>query len=344
MEQDECCIAGHAILSALNAALSSLADGELTYRATEPLPEHATSLKQRFNASAQQLAQSMRRLAKSTHDVMASTDGIRHGADSVSHATEQQAAAQKEMSATVTQVALDASETTRKTAKARHMMVSTQSDTEQASQIVADAIDTISQIKKSSQKISNIIGIIKKISMHTNILSLNAGAEVAKAGDDGRGFAVVASEVCALAEHSANASKEIATLITKAAEDIMSSVTQVHRAGEALQRITSQIRDMNGVITTIATASQAQSAGLDEVKLAIRGLEQTTLKSTAISEDSWCAYVQSTTTAYKLVTIADELAQSVATFKTHTGSMGNIDRKINRQLRLVSTNDYNRQV
>ncbi|MFT8371937.1 methyl-accepting chemotaxis protein [Acetobacter sp.] len=336
-EQEQRVRDDHTILSALNAALSSLADGDLTYRVTEPLPEHAMSMKQRFNASAQQLAQSMRRIAQSTHDVMANADGIRHGADSLSQATEQQAAAQEEMSAAVTQIALGASETARETAKARQMAVSAQSDAEQASQIVADAIEAISRIEKSSQEISNTISVINKISMQTNILSLNASVEAARAGGDGRGFAVVASEVRALAERSANACKEIASLITKAAEDVMSGVTQVHRAGEALQRITSQVRDMNAVITTIATASQAQSAGLDEVKIAIRSLEQTTLKNTAISEESAAA-------AYELVTIADELAQSVASFKTQAGSTGSIAKKTNNQLRLVSTNDSNRQV
>ncbi|MFT8645781.1 methyl-accepting chemotaxis protein [Gluconacetobacter sp.] len=327
----------HAVLSALNAALTFLADGDLTYRVTEVLPEHSASLKQRFNASAQQLAESMSRIAQSTHDVMANADGIRHGADSLSEATEQQAAAQEEMSAAVTQIALGASETAEETVKARHMAASAQSDAEQASQIVAEAIAAISRIEKSSQEISNIIGVINKISMQTNILSLNASVEAARAGDYGRGFAVVASEVRALAERSTNAGKEIAGLITKAAEDVMSGVTQVHRAGEALQRITSQVSDMNGVISRIATASQAQSAGLDEVKIAIRSLEQTTLKNATIAEES-------AATAHNLVTMADELAQSVASFKTKAETRSGIDGKTNYQLRLVSTNVHDRRL
>nr|WP_259657208.1 methyl-accepting chemotaxis protein [Gluconacetobacter dulcium] len=217
------------------------------------------------------------------------------------------------------------------------MAASAQSDAEQASQIVAEAIAAISRIEKSSQEISNIIGVINKISMQTNILSLNASVEAARAGDYGRGFAVVASEVRALAERSTNAGKEIAGLITKAAEDVMSGVTQVHRAGEALQRITSQVSDMNGVISRIATASQAQSAGLDEVKIAIRSLEQTTLKNATIAEES-------AATAHNLVTMADELAQSVASFKTKTETRSGIDRKTNYQLRLVSTNVHDRRL
>lgn len=100
-------------------------------------------------------------------------------------------------------------------------------------------------------------------------------------------------------------------LITKATEDVMSGVTLVHKAGEALHRITSQVNDINAVITTIAMASKDQSTGLDEVKIAIKSLEQTALKNTEIAEES-------ATTAHKLVTMADELKRDVSIFKINT--------------------------
>ncbi|WP_231946173.1 methyl-accepting chemotaxis protein [Acetobacter ghanensis] len=183
-----------------------------------------------------------------------------------------------------------------------------QSEAEQASQVATDAIEAISRMEQSSQEISNIIGLINKISMQTNILSLNAGVEAARAGEFGRGFAVVASEIRALAERSANASKEIAALITKAAADVISGATQVHNAREALERITSQVIEINEVITKIATESQSQSAGLNEVKVAIRSLEQTTLKNAAIAEES-------AATAQKLVMMSNELSRDVSIFK-----------------------------
>ena len=298
----------HKVITAINEALTSLADGDLNYRVTEILPERSEVLKQHFNASAEQLAQSMGRISLSTKDVMTNAESIHHGADNLSLATEQQAAAQEEMSAAVTQIALSASETAKETTKARHMAGLAQSEAEQASQVATDAIEAISRMEQSSQEISNIIGLINKISMQTNILSLNAGVEAARAGEFGRGFAVVASEIRALAERSANASKEIAALITKAAADVISSATQVHNAREALERITSQVIEINEVITKIATESQSQSAGLNEVKVAIRSLEQTTLKNAAIAEES-------AATAQKLVMMSNELSRDVSIFK-----------------------------
>lgn len=301
----------HTVISAINSALYSLAEGDLTYRVTEVLPERSDTLKQHFNVLADQLTQSMVRIAQSTQVVKANADNIRHGADNLFQATERQAAAQEEMAAAVTQITLRAIETSEETVKARHMVESAQLDANQASQIVAESIAAIGRIEKSAQEISNIIGLITQISRQTNILSLNASVEAARAGQYGRGFAVVASEVRALAEHSASAGREISMLITKATEDVMSGVTLVHKAGEALHRITSQVNDINAVITTIAMASKDQSTGLDEVKIAIKSLEQTALKNTEIAEES-------ATTAHKLVTMADELKRDVSIFKINT--------------------------
>lgn len=313
------------VMAALKSALTALANGDLSYRVTEELPKHSEVLKEYFNTSAEQLTQSVTRIAQSTEQVISNAESIRHGADDLSQATEQQAAAQEEMSAAVTQITHAASETAKETTKALHMAATARSDAEQASKVATDAIEAIGRIEKSSHEISNIIVLINKISMQTNILSLNAGVEAARAGEFGRGFAVVASEIRALAERSAKASKEIAELITKAAADVMSGVTQVHTARESLDRITDQVININKIIRTIASASQTQSSGLNEVKVAISSLEQTTLKNAEIAE-------KSAKTAHKLVSMSDELSKDVSVF--------NVKNNYQRQDKKILSNNY----
>ena len=312
-EQERRAQEDRSVISSINAALTSLADGDLSYRVTGIFPERSELLKQYFNGSAEQLSKSIGRISISTKDVMTNAESIHHGADNLSLATEQQAAAQEEMSAAVTQIALSASETAKETMKAQRMASLAQSEAEQASKITADAIEAINRMEQSSKEIDNIIGLINNISMQTNILSLNAGVEAARAGEFGRGFAVVASEIRALAERSAKASKEIAALITKAAADVISGATQVHNAREALERITSQVIAINEATTKIATETQSQSAGLNEVKVAIRSLEKTTLENAAIAEES-------ANTAQRLVIMSNELSDDVSIFKIDSAS------------------------
>lgn len=312
-EQERRAQEDRSVISSINVALTSLADGDLSYRVTEIFPERSELLKQYFNGSVEQLSKIINRISISTKDVMTNAESIHREADNLSLATEQQAAAQEEMSAAVTQIALSASETAKETMKARRMAGLAQSEAEQASKITADAIDAINRMEKSSTKIADIIGLINNISMQTNILSLNAGVEAARAGEFGRGFAVVASEIRALAERSAKASKEIAALITTAAADVISGATQVHNAGEALERITSQVIAINEATTKIATETQSQSAGLNEVKVAIRSLEKTTLENAAIAEESANA-------AQRLVIMSNELSDDVSIFKIDSAS------------------------
>ena len=114
--------------------------------------------------------------------------------------------------------------------------------------MVRDAVAAMSEIEKSAQQIGQIIGVIDEIAFQTSLLALNAGVEAARAGDQGRGFAVVASEVRALAQRSAEAAKEIKTLISASSQQVGVGVELVGETGKALQRIVTQVADINGVV------------------------------------------------------------------------------------------------
>jgi methyl-accepting chemotaxis protein len=164
------------------------------------------------------------------------------------------------------------------------------------------------EIEQSSRKISSIIGVIDEIAFQTNLLALNAGVEAARAGDAGRGFAVVASEVRALAQRSAEAAKEIKTLISASSTQVAAGVTLVGETGKALKRIVGQISEINGVVTDIAGSAQEQATGLNEVNTAVNQMDQVTQQNAAMVEESTAA-------SHALASEADDLARMMSQFK-----------------------------
>ncbi len=140
-------------------------------------------------------------------------------------------------------------------------------------------------LKSSSKKIGNIIGVIDEIAFQTNLLALNAGVEAARAGDAGRGFAVVATEVRALAQRSADAAKEIKTLISVSGRQVETGVKLVGETGLALARIVEQVDRLNLLVKDIAASAAEQARGLAEVNSAVNQMDQVTQQNAAMVEE-----------------------------------------------------------
>jgi methyl-accepting chemotaxis protein len=164
------------------------------------------------------------------------------------------------------------------------------------------------EINQSSRRIEDIIGVIDGIAFQTNILALNAAVEAARAGEQGRGFAVVAGEVRNLAQRSANAAKEIKTLIAASVERVQSGTQLVGSAGTAMADIVQRVRHVSGIINEITHAAGEQSQGIGQVNAAVSNLDQMTQQNAALVEESAAA-------AESLREQAQRLAEVVQVFR-----------------------------
>jgi methyl-accepting chemotaxis protein len=179
-------------------------------------------------------------------------------------------------------------------------------------QVVGGVVATMQEITQQSRKIEEIISVIDGIAFQTNILALNAAVEAARAGEQGRGFAVVASEVRGLAQRSAQAAREIKSLIRTSVERVDAGGQQVTAAGQTMNEIVSQVSKVSELIRQISDATVEQSSGIGQVNQAVTSLDQMTQQNAALVE-------QSTSAAETLRVQAQQLAQAVSVFKLTGG-------------------------
>ena len=192
-----------------------LSRGDLLFRLTTAFTIAATkSCAADFNVAMDKLQETMKAIAHNTQGVRAGAGEITQASDDLSRRTEQQAASLEETAAALDQITATVRKTAEGANEARSAVATAKTDAERSGEVVRETVEAMSGIETSSKQIGNIIGVIDEIAFQTNLLALNAGVEAARAGDAGRGFAVVATEVRALAQRSADAAKEIKTLIS----------------------------------------------------------------------------------------------------------------------------------
>jgi len=180
-------------------------------------------------------------------------------------------------------------------------------------QVVSQVVSTMDEINHSSRKIADIISVIDGIAFQTNILALNAAVEAARAGEQGRGFAVVASEVRSLAGRSAEAAKEIKSLIDASVSSVASGSQQVQEAGSTMNEIVASVSRVTDIIGEISAAASEQSQGISQVNVAVNQLDQMTQQNAALVEESTAA-------AESLQEQARLLAEAVSAFKLNVAS------------------------
>jgi methyl-accepting chemotaxis protein len=175
-------------------------------------------------------------------------------------------------------------------------------------EVIRQVVQTMEEIRTSSSKIGEIIGVIDSIAFQTNILALNAAVEAARAGDQGRGFAVVATEVRALAGRSAAAAREIKTLINASIAQVANGNAVVADAGKTIGEVVASANQIAELMREIATATQEQTAGVGQVSSAVYDLDQATQQNAALVEETAAA-------SSSLSEQANRLAEEISFFK-----------------------------
>jgi len=294
-------------IGSLAEALDKLAHGDLTHRITAQFAPQAQQLKTDFNAAMGQLQEAMSVVIANVQGIKSGAGEISIAADDLSRRTEQQAASLEETAAALDEITATVNRTAGGAKTCSDVVLGARGDAQTSGEVVRQAVAAMSEIEQSAQQISQIIGVIDEIAFQTNLLALNAGVEAARAGEAGRGFAVVASEVRALAQRSAEAAKEIKTLISASSQQVGQGVNLVGQTGEALQRIVNRVAEIDSLVGEIAASAQEQAVGLQQVNSAVNQMDQVTQQNAAMVEESTAA-------SHALAGEAEALAGSVARF------------------------------
>jgi methyl-accepting chemotaxis protein len=241
-------------------------------------------------------------------ETIASASGqIAAGNQDLSSRTEEQASSLQQTAASIEELNGTVRQSADSAHEANQLAVAASEAATRGGAVVGQVVATMADISVASRKIADIIGVIDGIAFQTNILALNAAVEAARAGEQGRGFAVVAGEVRSLAHRSAQAAREIKSLISNSVEKVDGGSKLVHEAGSAMSEIVEQVRRVSGLIGEISHAGTEQSSGFSQVNQAVAQMDRVTQQNAALVEQSAAA-------AKSLKDQADHLARAVAVF------------------------------
>jgi methyl-accepting chemotaxis protein len=285
----------------------SVAAGDLSSRIVLK-PGDTTSLMANLAEMQQGLVSAVRQVRTGSEGVATASAEIAMGNQDLSSRTEQQASALQSTASTMDQLGQTVRHNADNARQANELAQGAASVARRGGEVVGQVVHTMKGIHESSRKIGDIISVIDGIAFQTNILALNAAVEAARAGEQGRGFAVVAGEVRSLAQRSAEAAKEIKSLIGASVERVGQGTALVDQAGNTMEEIVAAIGRVSAIVGEISNASVEQSAGVNQVCSAVTQMDQATQQNAALVE-------QSAASAEGLKHQAQQLVQAVAVFR-----------------------------
>jgi methyl-accepting chemotaxis protein len=260
----------------------------------------------RMNESLSQMVGSVR---QSADGIATASDEIASGNQDLSARTEQQASALQQTASSMQQMTSTVQQNAEASRQANQLATLAADVAHKGGEVVQRVVSTMGEISASSARIGDIIGTIDGIAFQTNILALNAAVEAARAGEQGRGFAVVAAEVRSLARRSADAAKEIKTLIGVSLDKVEAGSALVGEAGSTMADIVTQVRRVTDLVAEINASTTEQSSGIVQVNQAVSSIDQGTQQNAALVEQSAAA-------AQSLKSQAAQLVEAIARFRT----------------------------
>jgi methyl-accepting chemotaxis protein-1 (serine sensor receptor) len=312
--------AGILITRGLTRALGAEPDAlsDITRRVASgdlgPVPGGATAPRGSILASMSDMQASLVKLIdqvrQAAHGIASDVGQIATGNQDLSSRTEQQASSLQETASSMEELTSTVKQNADNAQQASALASDASEIAQRGSAVVGNVVDTMSDIRSSSTKVVDIIGLIEGIAFQTNILALNAAVEAARAGEQGRGFAVVASEVRTLAQRSASAAKEIKELISTSVQKIEDGSTLVETAGKTMTEITQAVARVTDIMGEIAAASVEQSRGIEQINLAITQMDEVTQQNAALVEQAAAA-------STSLEGQGQQLSHAVAFFRLH---------------------------
>jgi methyl-accepting chemotaxis protein len=295
----------------LNEAVSfaqAIATGNLTVQLTSRRQDEFGTMILALNDMRSKLVHVVTDVRKGTDNISVAAHEIASGNHDLSARTEQTASNLEETAASMEEISGTIRQSADAARTANQLATTAGLSAEHGGKVVGEVIRTMEEINQASRKINDIIGVIDGIAFQTNILALNAAVEAARAGEQGRGFAVVAGEVRTLAQRSAQAAREIKTLIGNSVDRVTVGSEQVNQAGVTMREIVDNVTRVRDIISEIAASASEQADGVTQVNAAVTHLDQMTQQNAALVEQSAAA-------ATSMSEQAAQLAEVVKVFR-----------------------------
>jgi methyl-accepting chemotaxis protein len=300
-------------ITGAGGVLEALARGDLRTGMQGQHKGQFAQLQMDANTTVAKLTEIIAQIKHSTGSIDTAARQISDGNTDLNERTALQSASLEETASAMESITAAVRKNSHNAGRANELAIGASNVAIKGRQVVAQVVDTMTSIDKSSKKIVDIISVIDSIAFQTNILALNAAVEAARAGEQGRGFAVVASEVRNLAQRTVTAAKEIKDLIGESVEKVGAGTALVDTAGQTMREIVEAVKRVNDIMGEITTASADQSSSIESVNASIAGMDNSTQQNAALVEQAAAA-------ATRLRQQAERLHQAASIFELAAGT------------------------